>query len=202
MLRTADHLSALWSGKGIQCRASELKYTPRKSCNEKCNRVVFFYFIYYYFYFFSGHRQKIAKDCWRETILLGGILPVSTEYVFDREDTTRKSSMQPSPLNQTLSFSFHFFLSSILQFVKETKQTEKEKKAPAFENLFSIERRKKTYYCIFKTRQKLFSRTDGFTLMIWIKLLSIVASPASEEGTGKFGEKLSLGMPKPFLTNQ
>ena len=23
-------LSALWSGKGIYCRASELKYTPRK----------------------------------------------------------------------------------------------------------------------------------------------------------------------------
>ena len=38
--------------------------------------------------------------------------------------------------------------------------------------------------------------------MIWIELLSIVALPASEGGTGKFGEKISLGMPKPFLTNQ
>ena len=52
--------------------------------------------------------------------------------------------------------------------------------APAFENLFPIARTKKTYYCIFEARQKLFSRTDGSTRMTWIKLLSIVVSPASE----------------------
>ena len=52
--------------------------------------------------------------------------------------------------------------------------------APAFENLFPIARGTETYYCIFEARQKLFSRTDGSTLMTWIKLLSIVVSPASE----------------------
>ena len=52
--------------------------------------------------------------------------------------------------------------------------------APAFENLFPIVRGKKTYYCIFEARQNLFSRTDGSTRMTWIKLLSIVVSPASE----------------------
>ena len=52
--------------------------------------------------------------------------------------------------------------------------------AHAFKNLFPIARRKKTYYCIFEVRQKLFSRTDGSTLTTWIKLLSIVVSPSSE----------------------
>ena len=64
--------------------------------------------------------------------------------------------------------------------------------APAFENLFPIVHRKKTYYCIFEKEQKLFSRTDGSTLMIWIKLLSIVVSPASE------GEKEILERHFPF----
>ena len=52
--------------------------------------------------------------------------------------------------------------------------------ALAFESLFPITRGKKTYYSIFDARQTLFSRTDGLTRMTWIKLLSIVVSPASE----------------------
>ena len=55
-----------------------------------------------------------------------------------------------------------------------------QKMAPAFDNLLPIARGKETYYCIFEARQKLFSRTDGPTLMSWITLLSIVVSPASE----------------------
>ena len=55
-----------------------------------------------------------------------------------------------------------------------------QKRAPAFENLLPIARGKETYYCIFEARQKLFSRTDGSTLMSWMSLLSIVVSPASE----------------------
>ena len=140
MFRTADHLSALYSGKGIYCRASELKYTRREWCNEKCNRVVFFYFIYCYFYFFSGQKQKLAKDCWREPILLGGILPV--RYTF--------------PFGIRLFFFFFSFVfcPRFCSLLKKQNRQKRKKKRPLLSRTYSPSRAGKKPTTVYSKRGK------------------------------------------------
>ena len=188
MLRTADHLSALYSGKGIYCRASELKYTRREWCNEKCNRVVFFYFIYCYFYFFSGQKQKLAKDCWRKPILLGGILPV--RYTF--------------PFGIRLFFFFFSFVfcPRFCSLLKKQNRQKRKKKGPCFREPIPHHVREKNLLLYIRSEAKAVLQDRWVDSHDLNNAAFYCGLAGQQRGTGRFGQKLSLGMPKPFVTNQ